>query len=419
MNLERNGRPRVVVTGMGALSPLGDVSGLWDGLIHGKSGIRRIDADWHKHVPVQIAGCVDFNDWGRWIPAKEVRRMPRVSLLALGASIMAAQDARFDVDTVNPERCAAVIGTTMGPHLLAEEMTSEYRRNGHKRPNPVSFANCLPNMPAYYVSKQFNLLGGQHTPIAACATGTQAIGDAVSLIHSQRADVVFAGSSEAIVMDYIIAGFASMSALASGHEEHPTAASRPFDATRNGFVLSEGAGVLILERLDHAIERGADIHAEVLGYASSSDAYHIAAIDPEAKGMERAMRWALQDAQILPQSVDYINAHGTGTTQNDPLETHAIKQVFGEYAYQTPISSNKSMIGHAMAASGTLEAIASIKSLQHKLIPPTINYNTPDPECDLDYVPNVAREVSRLNVVLSSNFGLGGQNASVVLGAFE
>ncbi|MEM6283357.1 MAG: beta-ketoacyl synthase N-terminal-like domain-containing protein, partial [Chloroflexota bacterium] len=277
-----------------------------------------------------------------------------------------------------------------------------------------------PNMPAFFVSERVKALGSVRTPVAACATGTQALGDASELIRTGRADVVYAGGVEAIVQDYVIAGFASMSALAEGYEDCPEEASRPFSADRSGFVLSEGAGLLVLEERVHALERNAPIYAEVIGQASSADAYHIAMIDPAASGMQRAMKWALQDAAITTDEVDYINAHGTSTPPNDLLETQAMKAVFGDHAHNLKISSVKSMVGHAMAAAGALEAISTIRTLQTGYIPPTINLLTPDAECDLDYVPNHGEQIETgLKVAMSNNFGLGGQNASVVFRRYD
>lgn len=400
---------------MGAVTPYGDAGDLWRSFKEGKSCITRIEDAWAAHVPVKIAGQVTNFDPHVYLSKKEARRISRPSQFAIAAAQMAEDDA--GIDHRDGERTAVVIGTTMGPHLLAEHMTTKYRRNGHKRPNPVLFANCLPNMPAHFVSERIGALGPQATPIAACATGTQAIGDATELIRCGRADVVFAGGVETIVQDYIIAGFASLSALAEDYNDYPSEASRPFDAERSGFVLTEGCGVLVLESLEHAYQRDAHIYAEVLGHASSADAYHIAAIEPEGVGMQRAMSWALQDAQVNHDEVDYINAHGTSTEPNDRIETNAIKQVFGDHAYTISISSNKSMLGHAMAATGALEAIASVLTIAEGIIPPTINYQTPDPHCDLDYTPNKARAHDGLKTVMSNNFGLGGQNASAIFSA--
>jgi len=401
---------------MGAVTPHGDAQQTWVNLLQAQSAITRIEQDWATHVPVGIAGQAYDFDPLVYLSKKEVRRVPRPSQFAIAAVQMALDDSGLDLDDVEHERVGVVMGTTMGPHLLAEEMTTRYRQNNHKRPNPVLFANCLPNMPAHYISERLRAYGPQMTPIAACATGTQAIGDGVELIRTRRADVVFAGATEAIIQDYIIAGFASIEALATGYEQDPTAASRPFDADRSGFVLSEGCALLVLETLEHALGRDAAIYAEVLGHASSSDAYHIAAIDPDASGMIRSMRWALADARLVPNQIGYINSHGSSTEPNDRLETLAIKQIWGEDAYTTPISSTKSMLGHAMAAAGAIEAIASLQALNTHILPPTINYQTADPTCDLDYVPNEARSVQPMTAVLSANFGLGGQNATVIFG---
>lgn len=412
MNFEKYGRRRVVVTGMGAVTPYGDLNQMWDGFISGHSCITRIQEPWADHVPVKIAGQVRDFDPQNFLTKKEARRISRPSQFAIAAAQMAEIDA--SIKHRDGERTAVVVGTTMGPHLLAESMTTKYRQNGHRRPNPVLFANCLPNMPAHFVSERIGALGPQVTPVAACATGTQAIGDAVDLIRYGRADIVFAGGVETIIQDYIIAGFASLSALVEGYNDNPAEASRPFDANRSGFVLTEGCGILVLESLEHAYQRGARIYAEVLGHASSADAYHIAAIEPEGDGMQRAMRWALADAHINADEVDYINTHGTSTEPNDRIETNAIKQIFGDYAYTINLSSNKSMLGHAMAAAGALEAVATILTLKHGIIPPTINYHIPDPNCDLDYTPNKARVNKNLEIAMSNNFGLGGQNASVI-----
>jgi 3-oxoacyl-(acyl-carrier-protein) synthase len=300
---------------------------------------------------------------------------------------------------------------------MAEQSTYKYKTSGFVKPNPLSLINSLPNMPAHYVSKFFRALGPLNAPSTACAAGTQSVGEASELIRNGRSDMVITGGVEAVLQDYAIAGFDAMQALASEYNDNPAAASRPFDANRSGFVFSEGCGIVIIESLAHALKRGAKIYAEVLGHASSSDAYHIAALDPEGRGAIRSMRWALDDAHVNTEDIQYINAHGTSTKANDAMETLAIKQVFGEQAYNLAISSTKSMMGHALAGSGAIEIIACAMSLFDQIIHPTINYETPDPECDLDYVPNVARDAKGLRYVLSNSFGLGGQNATIILGA--
>lgn len=410
-------RRRVVVTGFGAITPLGDVQQTWEALVAGKSGIRRVDRVDLSHVPVRIGGQVPEIDTTSYFSRKDARRMPLVSQFAVIAAKRAVAAAGLTQDKLTQlgTRAATVIGTTMGPHLLAERMTSAYRANGHQRPNPVSFANCLPNMPAHYVSRMLNIQGPLHTPIAACATGTQALGVAADLIRTSQADLVLAGASEAILQDYIYAGFSSMRALAEGYEHEPATASRPFDRNRSGFVLSEGSGVLILEELTHAQHRAAKLYAELSGHANTADAYHIAMIEPDARGMINAIQGAIDDAGITPDEVTYINAHGSGTPENDRLETIAMHRVFGTHARHLAINSNKGSLGHLMAATGAVEAIMTLLTMQNNLVPPTINLTAPDPECDLDYTANIARVLDHsIRYAISNNFGLGGQNASVV-----
>jgi len=299
---------------------------------------------------------------------------------------------------------------------MSEQNTFKYKTTGYRKPNPLALINALPNMPAHYVSRFFRALGPLLTPSTACASGTQSIGEATDYIRNGRSDVVIAGGVEAILQDYTLAGFDAMNALATEYNDDPEHASRPFDKNRSGFIFSEGCAVVILESLSHALKRGARIYAEVLGHAASSDAYHVAVLDPEGRGAIRAMRWALDDAHLPTDKIDYINAHGTSTQANDAMETLAIKHVFGEIAYNIPVSSTKSMLGHALAGSGAIEVVACALSLIHQVIHPTINYDTPDPDCDLDYVPNQARDTQDMKHILSNSFGLGGQNATIILG---
>ncbi|MCB9451787.1 MAG: beta-ketoacyl-ACP synthase II [Anaerolineaceae bacterium] len=419
MELLRNGRPRVVITGLGGVTALGSATSLWNSLKAGESGIRRIETIPIDHVPVQIGGEVRDFDPTEYIEPKEARRMGRASHFAIAASKMAIEDAGLTVSDVEAEgeRVGVVIGSSLGAHEMAEQSTFKYKTTGYNKPNPLSLINALPNMPAHYVSRFLRALGPLNAPSTACAAGTQSVGEASELVMNGRSDVVITGGVEAVLQDYAIAGFDAMKALANAYNDNPAAASRPFDADRSGFVFSEGCGIVIIESLAHALKRGARIYAEILGHASSSDAYHVAALDPEGKGAMRSMAWALESAHINPEDVQYINAHGTSTKANDAMETLAIKNVFGEHAYNVAISSTKSMIGHALAGSGAIEIIACAKSLAEKVIHPTINYETPDPECDLDYVPNTARDFKNLKYILSNSFGLGGQNASIVLGA--
>jgi beta-ketoacyl-acyl-carrier-protein synthase II len=391
---------------------------LWDSLKNSRSGIRRIETIDVEHVPIKIGGEVRDFDPTQYIEHKEARRMGRAAHFAVAAATMAVEDAGLTREQLEAEgeRTGVVIGTTLGGHEMAEQSTYKYKTSGFRRPNPLGLINSLPNMPSHYVSKLFQALGPLYTPSSACASGTQSIGEAADLIRNGRADLLIAGGVESVLQDYALAGFEAMDALAKGHEDEPERASKPFDLNRSGFVFAEGCGVMIVESLAHALKRGARIYAEVLGHGVSSDAYHVAALDPEGRGAARSMRWALEDAHVNPEDIGYINAHGSSTPANDSMETLAIKKVFGEQAYNIPVSSSKSMLGHALAASGALEIVACVMTLVDQVIHPTINYETPDPECDLDYVPNTARDAKGLKYILSNSFGLGGQNASIVLG---
>lgn len=420
MDLLRNGRPRVVVTGLGAVTALGNARSLWEGLKAGHSGIRRLETIKTDHVPVKIGGEVREFDPTEFIERKEARRMGRASQFAVAASKMAIDDAGLSIEEIEAqgEKVGVVMGTSLGAHEMAETSTWRYKTSGYRKPNPLSLINSLPNMPAHYVSRFLRALGPLNAPSTACAAGTQAVGDASELIRNGRSDLTIAGGVEAVLQDYALAGFEAMQALAAGYNDNPEEASQPFDLNRSGFVFSEGCGVLILESLAHALRRGARIYAEILGHASSSDAYHIAALDPEGGGAIRSMQWALDDAHVDPSELQYVNAHGTSTQANDRMETLAIHRIFGDHAANLAVSSTKSMMGHALGGSGAIEAIASAMSLFERVLHPTINYQTPDPECDLDYVPNEARDVPDLHMLMSNSFGLGGQNASIVMARF-
>jgi beta-ketoacyl-acyl-carrier-protein synthase II len=407
--------PRVVITGLGAITPLGiTLEDIWNSLLEGRSGVRKITQFDASGLPCQIAGEIpDFNPTD-YLDKKEARRFARSSQIALAAAIKAVEDAGLPATMPEPERSAVYFGTGIGGLDVFEDSNKVFHAKGYSRVNPFAIPGTLPNMAAFVIGRQFQCLGPNFTITTACATSTQAIGEACELIRRGAADIVISGGTESLIRDFVMAGFIAMRALTSSYNEHPEQASRPFDLNREGFVFSEGAGALIVEELEHARKRGAHIYAEIAGHAASSDAFHMAAPDPDAAGPARAMRWALQDAKLNTEEIDYINAHGTSTGLNDTTETRAIKSVFGDHAYQVPISSTKSMIGHAMGASGALEAIVCTKAIQHGWLPPTINYETPDPECDLDYVPNQARQVE-VNATLSNSFGLGGQNACLVL----
>ncbi len=414
-----NARIRVVVTGLGAITPLGlTVDEFWDGLINCRNGINRITQFDPAGFDCQVAGEVKDFDPTQYIDPKEARRMARCSQFAIAAATDAVKDSGIDLPLKDEERVGVLIGTAIGGFDEADKAVNEFRRKGSVRANPFAVTACIPNMPAHHVSRTFLARGPLMCLVTACATGTQAIGEATEVIRRGSADVMFAGGTEALIGDFAIAGFSGMRALPTHFNDAPEKASRPFDRDREGFVFSEGCGVVVLERLEHAKVRGARIYAEVIGQGASSDAFHVAQPDPSGEGAIRAMKWALQNAQVDPGEIGYINAHGSSTPINDPLETMAIKKVFGDHARDLCISSTKSMIGHPMGASGTLEAIACIKTLTTGIAHPTRNLDNPDPECDLDYIPGAARQVD-VRVVMSNSFGLGGQNACLVLKRFE
>ena len=411
-------RKRVVITGIGAITSLGCSPQLfWEGLLAGRSGVGRITQFDPKDYPCQIAGeAADFEPTD-YMEKKDARRMPRSAQFSIAATRQAVQDAGLPETMPEPERSGVVFGTAIAGIAQFDIGVQTLRAKGYRRVNPFIMPSGIPNLSAFLISKEFRCLGPNITITTACATGTQAIGEAFELIRNRRADFVITGGTESVIHDFAIGGFCAMRALPTNYNDRPTEASRPFDANREGFVFSEGSGVLVLEELQHALNRGAQIYAEIIGHASSGDGYHIAAPDPEAKGPARTIRWALEDAGVKVEEVDYINAHGTSTPLNDSTETRAIKTVFGQRAYQIPISSTKSMIGHAMGASGALEAVVSVFTIHQGIIHPTINYENPDPECDLDYVPNQPRNAD-IKVVLSNSFGLGGQNACLVIKKF-
>lgn len=415
MKTNRNEHKRVVVTGLGALTSLGTLDQYWQNLINGKSGIRRTTLFDPQDLEVQISGEVDFEP-REYIDGKTARRMARASQMALIAARMALADSMLAQESLAAEgdRVGVSIGTVNAGFDTLVDTAYQYTFKGRK-PFPTALINGLPNMPGYYVSLEMNATGPLTTISTACASGTQSIGFGLELIRSGKADIIFAGGVDTLIRKEVMAAFDSMTVLATNSNDAPEKASRPFDTHREGFVLGEGAGFLVLESWEHAHQRDAKIYAEVLGHAASSDAQHISTPDEDGLGAQKAMRWALEDAQLVPEEVDYINAHGTGTRINDPIETRAIKQVFGKNAYRIPISSTKSMIGHCMGASGALEAIACVKSLQEGVLHPTINLEIPDPECDLDYVPKQSRKAA-IQIALSNSFGLGGQNACLVLG---
>ena len=417
--MRRDVQKRVVVTGMGALTPLGlSVDEFWQGLVEGRSGIDHMTLCDSTGYSCTISGEVTGFEPEDYINTKAARRMARFSQLAVAAAGQAIDNAKLDLSVEDRERCGVLLGNGNGGYPTIEEGVRTLVEKGGMRLSPFYFPMTLPNIAASQVSLTYGLQGYSSTVITACAAGTQGIGEAAEVIRRGAAEVIVAGGVEAGISQLGLGGFCAMKALTTSRNHEPARASRPFDAQRDGFVPAEGAGILILERLDHALNRGALILAEILGYGVSSDAYHLVAPDEEGAGAARAMRWALESAGLEPQEVDYINAHGTSTPLNDAVETMAIKGVFGEAAYRIPISSTKSMIGHALGGAGGMEAVACVKTIQEGTIHPTINHEFPDPDCDLDYVPNVARK-KPVRMVLSNSFGFGGQNACLLFGSFE
>lgn len=412
-------RTRVVITGMGAITPLGlTAAELWEGLLAGKSGVGPITQFDASALPCRIAGEVKGFDPTRYMNIKEARRMARCSQFVLATAQEAFADAGLPAGLPDPERSAVVLGTAVGGMDRMDEGIQTLRTQGFDRINPFLPPSAIANMPAHHLSQKYHALATLSTIVTACAAGTQALGEATELIRRGSADLAISGGVEAVMKDFMIGSFCAMRALPVNFNDDPQHASRPFTKNREGFIFSEACAILIVESLESAIKRGARIHAEILGQSSSSDAYHVAAPDPTGAGACRAMRWALEDAGITPDQVDYINAHGTSTPANDLAETNAIKQIFGARARSVPVSSTKSMIGHPMGAAGAVEAVVCALTLEHGMIHPTINYDNPDPECDLDYVPNVKRP-SDVHITLSNSFGLGGQNACLVLRQWE
>ena len=411
-------RTRVVVTGMGAMSPLGQsVKEFWGGLKEGKSGIRQIARVDPHSFPCKVSGEVpDFDPTAR-IDKREARRMGRFSQLALFAAHEAIDNSGLDISKEDPEKVGILIGSGSGGLPETDEQATIKVKRGALRMSPYYIPSMLINMAAANISRVFGITGYTNTCGTACAASTQALGEAAEVIRRGGADVMLTGGTEAGICEIGMGGFSTMHAL-STWEGDPSIASRPFDANRDGFAPSEGAGVVILESLEHAKKRGATILAEIAGWGVSSDAFHLVQPHEHGQGAINAMRRALADAEVSLGDVDYINAHGTSTPTNDRIETLAIKGLFGEDAYKKPISSTKSMIGHSLGASGSLEAIACINMIRDKVVHPTINQETPDPDCDLDYIPNEARDLE-VKIALSNSFGFGGQNACLVIKRFD
>ncbi len=409
---------RVVITGMGALSPVGNnVADSWNSIINGKSGIGPIERFDVSNFVTRIGGAVKGFDITDYIPEKEAKKMDIFIHYGIAAGCQAFADAGLEVTEENSGRIGVVVGSGIGGLYGIEQGHNAFLKGGPRKISPFFVPSNIINMISGNLSIKYGLKGPNYSIVTACATGTHCIGDAYRLIQYGDADVMLAGGAEMATSTTSLAGFASARAL-SRRNDDPTRASRPWDKDRDGFVLSDGAGVLVLEELEHAKRRGANIYAEVIGYGMSSDAYHMTSPMENGEGAARCMVNALKDASLTPEQLDYINAHGTSTPAGDKAETFAIKTVFGEGAYKVAVSSTKSMTGHMLGAAGGIEAVFSVQALRDQIIPPTINLDNPDPECDLDFVPHTARQ-AKLNVVMSNSFGFGGTNGTLIFRQFK
>jgi 3-oxoacyl-[acyl-carrier-protein] synthase II len=408
---------RVVVTGIGAVTPLGnDAESTWKNIVEGVSGIgpvTRLNAD---EFPAKVAAEVKEFNVENFIDRKDARKMDRFTHYAIAASLMAVKDSALEITDENAPRVGVWIGSGIGGMETFEQQHETFMNRGYRRVSPFFVPMMIPDMATGQVSITLGARGFNSCTVTACATGTNSIGDAFKVIQRGDADVMVTGGAEAPITKMSFAGFCANTALSTNHD--PQKASRPFDKDRDGFVMGEGAGIVVLEELEHALARGAKIYAEIVGYGATGDAYHITAPAPEGEGGARAMKMALDDAGLTPEEVGYINAHGTSTEYNDKYETMAIKTVFGEQAYKLAVSSTKSMTGHLLGAAGGIEAIFTVLALKEGILPPTINLETPDPECDLDYVPNAARR-QQVNAAISNSLGFGGHNATIAFRKYD
>lgn len=405
---------RVVVTGIGMVTPIGsDKEEFWQSLVNGRSGIQRVTGFDVSNYPCQIAGEVPDFDPARYIEKREARKMDRFTQFGAAAALMAWQDAGLDQGEIDRDSAGVIVGSGIGGIKTIEEQYSLLMEKGPRRVSPFLVPALIANMAAGYISIMLRLRGPNSTVVTACASSNHAVGDAFHVIRRGDAGIMVAGGAEAAISHTAFAGFCAARAFSTRNDD-PVRASRPFDRERDGFVMGEGSGIVILESLDHALRRGAHIYAEIAGYGMSGDAYHITAPDPEGTGACLSMQRALESAGLEPGAVDYINAHGTSTEYNDRIETLAIKKTFGEYAAGLAVSSTKSMTGHLLGAAGAVELIATLLCMEHQMAHPTINYEFPDPDCDLDYVPNRARAL-KIDVALNNSFGFGGTNATLAV----
>jgi 3-oxoacyl-[acyl-carrier-protein] synthase II len=409
---------RVAITGVGIVAPNGiGIQNFWDSLVHGRSGIGKITHFDASSYSSQVAGEVNDFDPTNYMSPKNARRMDRFAQFSVAATRMALDDARIEISEKNSERIGISLGSALGGIPCAEEQHSIFLEKGLHRVDPLIAIKIFSGAATSQVSIEFGLTGHSNTIGGACAAGTDSIGYAFYAIKNNLADMMIAGGSEAPIVPLTFGAFCLIKALSTRNGD-PSRASRPFDKERNGFVMGEGAGVLILEDLGCALKRGAPVYAEMLGYGTTNDAYHMVQPLPTGEQAKKAIQLALCSANVNPSDIDYINAHGTSTPLNDKIETGVIKEIFGEYAYRVPISATKSMIGHALGAAGSIELIASVLTIKNQFIHPTINYEFPDPECDLDYVPNKGREAV-VKTVLSNSYGFGGKNSEIIIGKFS
>lgn len=408
---------RVVVTGVGAVTPLGnDIETSWKNIIEGKSGVGPLTRINAEEFPAKVAAELkDFNP-EVFIEKKDVRKMDRFTQYAVAASLMAVKDSGLIINEENAPRVGVWIGSGIGGMETFEQQYETFLNRGYRRVSPFFVPMMIPDMATGQVSITIGARGFNSCTVTACATGTNSIGDAFKVIQRGDADAMVTGGAEAPITKMAVAGFCANTALSTNPD--PNTASRPFDKNRDGFVMGEGAGIVVLEELEHALARGAKIYAEIVGYGATGDAYHITAPAPGGEGGARAMKMAIEDAGFKVEEIDYINAHGTSTDYNDKYETMAIKEVFGEHAYKLAVSSTKSMTGHLLGAAGGVEAIFTVLAMKEGVLPPTINYETPDPECDLDYVPNASRQ-KEIKAAISNSLGFGGHNATIAFKKYE
>jgi 3-oxoacyl-[acyl-carrier-protein] synthase II len=409
---------RVAITGLGVISAIGaGKEAFWDSLKAGRCGIARVSKFDPTPYPTQFAAQLNGFDFSPYIDPKWSRRMDLTSQMAVAAAKMAVKDAKLDLDREDRERIGVVVGTAMAGHAFILEQHDVYKEKGPMRINPFTALTVFPDAPASFISIELGLHGPSFSLATACSSALDAVGYAFNAIRKKELDVILMGGAEATVFPQAFSAFCMLRAMSQRNDD-PERASRPFDKERDGFVLGEGAGMLVLEDLEHAKKRGAHIYAEIMGFGMTCDAYHMTAPEPSGRQATRAIQLALKDAGVKPADIDYINAHGTSTPLNDKTETFVIKQVFGQHAYRVPVSATKSMIGHLIGAAGAVELIATTLALEHQVIPPTTNYEIPDPECDLDYVPNVARKTT-IDFALKNSFGFGGKNSALVVKKYE